>query len=343
MSIVRRSARPRQARAGRQVRRPGGADGVNVECVVATAARARARLLGPMLALLASAGCGAAALSTADVESAQTAARVMTALVNDPDLGTLPIDVRVNAGVVRLSGRVRTPAEAARALELAGAVPGVTRVDSRLLVGADPVPAGPPGAATLPERRPSRDPAAEFAELERSGGRLAVGASLGSSHPAAAGAESAWSISPLVRFGSGAGLGPAMGFDWYRARLSSPDPGLPSSRLRVRPVMAGLAYTLVAGPVSVSPSLLAGYAFNRIDVPEAGAASGLAVDVRNSLAWRPGVSMWIATSRRTAAQLSVGQLRTRLKVTYVDGARIDERSVDGHATTVSVGFAYTLF
>jgi hypothetical protein len=298
------------------------------------------RLLGLTLALVSAIACSSA-ISTVDIESARTAAQVMTALVNDPEVGARPIEVRVTRGVVRLSGRVRTPAEMERAIALAGAVPGVTRVDSSLRVGAD----SPSNTEKPPSARPvaSRDPAVEFSELESPPSRLAIGASLGGSRPTADALAPAWSIGPLLRLGSGVGLGPALGFDWYRAVLTAGDRSLPASRLQVRPIMAGLSYGVVAGRVSVVPSLVAGYAFNRVSVPDAGAAGRLAVDAGNSLAWRPGLSMWIDTGRRTAVNISIGRLMTRLNVTYLDNGLIGKQSLDGDSTIVTVGLAYRLY
>ena len=102
-------------------------------------------------ALLATPGCSAA-ISPLEIDAAQTAARVKTALVNDPIIGIRVIDVRVRAGAVRLSGRVASPDEARRAVEIARGVPGVSQVDSRLQVG---------GAS--PEAFPEDDSRAESA------------------------------------------------------------------------------------------------------------------------------------------------------------------------------------
>ena len=107
--------------------------------------------------------------------------------------------------------------------------------------------------------------------------------------------------------------------------------------------MAGLGYTVAAGRVAISPSPVGGYAFNRIIVPNTGAGGRLAVDAGNSLVWRPGVAVWINTGRRMVANLSVGRVLTRVKVTFVDAGGIEQRSMRGDATTVSVGIAYWLF
>lgn len=291
-----------------------------------------------LIVLIPIAACSSA-ISLVDVEAARTTAQVMTALVNDPEIGTRAIDVRVSRGVVALSGRVRSEAEVARAIALARAVPGVTRVDSSMRVGADRPRAQPPPSDARPV---ARDPAVEFAELEQAPSRFAIGGYFGVSGPAAADLESAWSVGPILRFGSGAGLGPAVGFDWYGANLTA-EQGGPASRINVRPIMAGLAYTVVAGRVSISPSLVGGYAFNSIVVPRAGNAGRLAIEADHSLVWRPGVSVWIDTSRRTAAHLSVGLLRTRLNVTFVDAGVIEQRTLRGDATMVSIGLAYRLF
>lgn len=291
-----------------------------------------------LVALMPLAACSAA-LSTLEVESARTTGLVMTALVNDAQIGARPINVRVTRGVVRLSGLVRSEAEVARAIALASAVPGVTRVDSSLRIGADlpPEPSLPAGGQPA-----VRDPAIEFAELDATAGRLAIGGSVGLSRPAASGFESVWSVSPLVRFGSGSGLALTAMFDWHGVSVAA-EPESAASRLRVRPIMVGLGYTVVAGRVAISPSVVGGYAFNRIIVPSTGAAGRLAVDADNSLVWRPGLSIWVDAGRRTVANLSVGRVLTHLNMTFVDAGVIDRRPMKGNATTVSVGLAYWLF
>jgi len=60
--------------------------------------------------------------------------RVRTALLNDPQVSATNITVTSANGVVTLSGRVRTPAEADRAVAVARQTTGVTDVRSELAV-----------------------------------------------------------------------------------------------------------------------------------------------------------------------------------------------------------------
>jgi osmotically-inducible protein OsmY len=59
---------------------------------------------------------------------------VKTALLNDPDVGGLAIDVDTFKGVVTLSGRVKSPAEEQKAIQIARQMGGVADVKSALQV-----------------------------------------------------------------------------------------------------------------------------------------------------------------------------------------------------------------
>jgi hyperosmotically inducible protein len=85
-------------------------------------------LLLPMLA----AACGKTVGDTLDDATITT--RVKTALLNDPDVGALRIDVNTSGGVVTLSGAVKSPAEADKAVQIAHTVKGVRQVKSDLQV-----------------------------------------------------------------------------------------------------------------------------------------------------------------------------------------------------------------
>jgi len=60
--------------------------------------------------------------------------RVKTAMLNDPTVGGLRVDVDTFKGVVTLSGRVKSPAERDQAVALARGVDGVTEVKDALQV-----------------------------------------------------------------------------------------------------------------------------------------------------------------------------------------------------------------
>ena len=78
---------------------------------------------------------GACGKSVGDtIDDATITTRVKTALLNDPDVGVLRIDVDTFKGVVTLSGRVKTKDEEAKAIALARRTSGVTDVKSTLRI-----------------------------------------------------------------------------------------------------------------------------------------------------------------------------------------------------------------
>jgi hypothetical protein len=275
------------------------------------------------------------AVDLAAIRDAQTAAEIKTALVNDPALGSNTIEVAVAGGIARLSGAVRTQAEADRAAALARAIQGVTRVDVALQIGVTTTP----GTAA-----PAPPPPDEVSEVEDDPRLLAVGASFGWSDPTRAALRARTSVGPLVRLGSGSGFGPALALGWFHtsvtATSAAPDV---RSRIHVRPLMGGVGYTFASRRVSVAPSLVGGVAFNSVTVPTSGVVDRIAVEVGNSLVWRPGVSMWVDASRRVAVNVSAGFVVMGLRVTYLDEGRLVQQDVRGDTAVVHAGLAYKLF
>jgi hyperosmotically inducible protein len=85
-----------------------------------------------LLAPLMLAACGKSVADT--IDDATISTHVKTALLNDPVVGGLRIDVDTFKGVVTLSGRVRTKEEEVKAVALARKVGGVTDVKSSLQI-----------------------------------------------------------------------------------------------------------------------------------------------------------------------------------------------------------------
>jgi hyperosmotically inducible protein len=85
-----------------------------------------------MLAPLATAGCGKSVGET--IDDATITTRVKTALLNDPDVGGMRIDVDTTVGVVTLSGVVKSKDEEAKAIAIARRIGGVKDVKSTLQV-----------------------------------------------------------------------------------------------------------------------------------------------------------------------------------------------------------------
>jgi osmotically-inducible protein OsmY len=85
-------------------------------------------LLAPLLL----AACGKTVGET--IDDATVTTRIKTALLNDPDVGGLRIDVDTFKGVVTLSGRVKSKEEEAKAVAIARKIGGVQDVKSTLTV-----------------------------------------------------------------------------------------------------------------------------------------------------------------------------------------------------------------
>ncbi len=296
-----------------------------------------ARTTVTLMVLALAAGCRTAVDPLA-ISDAQTAARVKTALVNDPDLGARTIEVRVVLGVVRLSGRVLTQAEADRVVRIARGVAGVVDVQAALQIGGQ--------AASPPDEQSQRFelPELDSPELQDNPDLLALGAAIGWTDPRTAALKRRVTLSPLIRLGSGTGFGLAVGLSWFQAELQSLA-GRPDvlTRVQIKPIMLGAGYTIASERVSLSASVVGGYAWNSLTIADTGTALGLPVEVDNSLAWRPGVSLWYDVNRRTALNLSVGHVITRLRLTVLEGGRLEKRPVRGDTTIVHAGVAYKLF
>jgi osmotically-inducible protein OsmY len=93
---------------------------------------AKSLILAAALLVPLTAACGKTVGETIDDTTITT--RVKTAMLNDPAVGGLRIDVDTFKGVVTLSGRVKNDAEKAQAISLARRTQGVTEVKDALQI-----------------------------------------------------------------------------------------------------------------------------------------------------------------------------------------------------------------
>jgi hypothetical protein len=96
------------------------------------------RLLAIVLVASWLSACGATTSRTTDDATVTT--RVKIALLNDPQVGPMRLDVKTFQGVVTLSGTVKTAADARQAIAVARTTSGVRDVKSELKVEGSRVP-----------------------------------------------------------------------------------------------------------------------------------------------------------------------------------------------------------
>src|SRR5262245_8098670 len=88
-------------------------------------------------------------------------------------------------------------------------------------------------------------------------GRVSVGATVSYFQPTDSAVGSLVGFGPLVRLNPRDGWGLPAGFSWFRADLNNPSGASgPFATLRVRPLMAGVSYTVGKQPVLFGLSLV---------------------------------------------------------------------------------------
>jgi hypothetical protein len=186
----------------------------------------------------------------------------------------------------------------------------------------------------------------EYPAFAQTEGRISVGASVTVNTTTDADVASATSFGPLVRLNPRKGWGPAGAFNWFRADLREPG-GAPGdfARLRVRPLMGGVSYTVGSGAMLVSFSIVGGPSFNKAEfrrsyVP----GSSESIEANTSMAVRPGVGVTWTLAPRVALVGFGGFFINRPEVVYHDrsGQEIRDRW-KADAVVVSVGVVYSLF
>ena len=98
----------------------------------------RTATLLALVSAIATASCGKTVSEAIDDTTITT--RVKTALLNDPVIGSLRIDVETFKGIVTLSGRVKSQAERDQAIAMTRGIDGVVEVEDALQVGSETSP-----------------------------------------------------------------------------------------------------------------------------------------------------------------------------------------------------------
>lgn len=184
-----------------------------------------------------------------------------------------------------------------------------------------------------------------FAQTE---GRIGVGVSTTINVTPDDGVGTGKGAGLLLRLNPKPGWGPAGAFNWFQADLSNPaDPQGDGdfARLRIRPLMGGVSYNVVRGPLLTSFSVVGGPSFNRARFRDGFVRSSVAsIDADNSLAIRPGIGVTYTVRPRVAVVGFGGYLINRPGIVYRDSAGTEFREQwKADAVVLSVGVVYSVF
>jgi hypothetical protein len=182
-------------------------------------------------------------------------------------------------------------------------------------------------------------------------GKIGVGASVTQVFPTDSEVGSFTGFGPLVRLNPKRGWGIAAGFNWFRADIDDPG-GFQGDfvRIRVRPLMAGVAYTIGPERLLTSFSIVAGPSFNSarfrdefLNALPPGSASP-DIDMDNSFVVRPGVGVTWTLAPRVAIVGFGGYMFNRPGIVYRNQFGVEFRDEwKADSVVLSVGAVYSLF
>lgn len=183
-------------------------------------------------------------------------------------------------------------------------------------------------------------------------GSVAVGATVAFTQPTAEELDSGITVGLTLRTLPVQGWGAAFAFNWYDADLTDPSLGSPEKlgRFIARPIMAGIGYTVVRGRTSLSPSVVAGPAFNLISIDE-GQRGSFSIDGSSferrvgkvSLAVRPALSLTYAVKPRLGLTAGASYIINRPELTVNTPAGPIETRWRADAFSVGGGLVVSLF
>ena len=181
-------------------------------------------------------------------------------------------------------------------------------------------------------------------------GKVSVGGSVARIIPTDSDVDPVTGYGVVVRLNPKRGWGPAGAFNWFRADIDNPDGSDGDfARMRIRPLMAGIAYTIGPDNFLTSFSIVAGPSFNSLDFRDEfldrfGSGPRPSIDMDHSFAVRPGVNVTYSIAPRVGIVGFVGYLFNRPGIVYrdVNGTEFrDEWKAD--AAVISIGAVYSIF
>ena len=208
--------------------------------------------------------------------------------------------------------------------------------------------------ATLPVPSPSPvvSPSGEVGQRPFLKGRFLVGVNVTHGLTPEDDVGSRWSISPFFRnTPRRVGWGPSFGLNWFTGDIAVSIDGRKTTvgEVKVRPVMAGVGYTIGSGRARTTVSLVGGYAFADATVTAAlPAGTTASIDIDDSWVVRPNVGVTVALTRRLALVGSIGYIYTNPTVT-VNVTQLGRAATNVSGTyrsdyvNITVGTAVSIF
>jgi hypothetical protein len=143
------------------------------------------------------------------------------------------------------------------------------------------------------------------------------------------------------------------GLGWYAAHANWNVDGQQTEigELKVRPIMAGYGYSHLMGKYTLSADVVGGYVFTGFDaqpqfVEAFRSRTGVDVtdiDVSNTIAVRPGVSLWYDFNKKIGVNVGANFTSARPKLTVTSARGTDVRRLHADMFSVRVGMVYSIF
>jgi hypothetical protein len=174
--------------------------------------------------------------------------------------------------------------------------------------------------------------------------RAGIGASVGTFFTSDDDVNTALGAGVNVGLAPQNGLGGTLGLGWYQTdlTLSGVSGDREVGRLRVRPLLAGVAYTWVNGRVATAASISAGISFNSIRLNDEyrtffGPGTEVRVDASNSFALRPQLRVEYTVAKKIGVYSTVGYFFTEFDNVIETPIGRFENEWDASSFNISVG------